>query len=205
MPVVVDNRAGGRLVAFLLMPTIGRAVQQKQSFLDGKLAAQVGSARLSLVDDPLLKRGLASQRFDSEGMAARARPIFEGGVLRSYFIDTYYGRKLKMAPTTGRWTNLSWRLGERDQAALIGDIKSGVFITTFIGGNSNGTTGDFSLGFQGYAVRGGKVAEPLAEMNLSGNHLELWKHLAAVGNDPFASSSMRTPTLVFDAVQVAGT
>ena len=41
--------------------------------------------------------------------------------------------------------------------------------------------------------------------SLSGNHLELWKHLAAVGNDPFVASSMRTPTLVFDGVQVAGT
>jgi PmbA protein len=203
VPVVVDNRVAGRLVNYLLAATSGRAVQQKQSFLDGKLNQVVASPRLSLVDDPLLKRGLASQRFDGEGMAARTRTLFEDGTLRSYFIDCYYGRKLKMAPTTARWSNLVWRLGERDQAALVGDVKDGIFISSFIGGNSNTTTGDFSLGFQGYAIRGGKMAEPLAEMNLSGNHLELWKHLAAVGNDPFIASSMRTPTL--DGVQVAGT
>ena len=48
-------------------------------------------------------------------------------------------------------------------------------------------------------------AEPVAEMNISGNHLELWKRLVAVGNDPFAYSNLRTPTLVFEGVQVAGT
>ena len=41
-------------------------------------------------------------------------------------------------------------------------------------------------------------------MNLSGNHLEFWKKLVAVGNDPFPYSAMRTPTLVFENVSVAG-
>jgi PmbA protein len=57
---------------------------------------------------------------------------------------------------------------------------------------------------QGFRVRGGRVAEPVAEMNVSGNHLELWTRLAAVGNDPYRHSSLRTPTLVFDRVQLAG-
>ncbi|HEX7807091.1 MAG TPA: metallopeptidase TldD-related protein, partial [Thermoanaerobaculia bacterium] len=71
--------------------------------------------------------------------------------------------------------------------------------------NSNSGTGDFSVGVIGLMVRNGAIAEPVAEMNLSGNHLEFWKKLVAVGNDPFAYSPMRTPTLVFDAVSVAGT
>jgi len=54
-------------------------------------------------------------------------------------------------------------------------MKEGLLVTDFLGGNSNGTTGDFSLGIQGYLVRGGVLAEPVSEMNLSGNHLEFWK------------------------------
>ena len=204
MPVVVDNRAGGRLVGFLLAATMGRQVQQKQSFLDGKMGQAIGATRLHVSDNPLRRRGLASTRFDSEGMTARPRPIFDGGKLRTYFLGTYYARKLKLAPTTQRWTNLEWQLGEHSQAELIAQAKSGVYITSFLGGNSNSTTGDFSLGFQGYAIRDGKLAESLSEMNLSGNHLEFWKRLAALGNDPFESSSMRTPTLLFDGAQVAG-
>jgi PmbA protein len=204
MPVVIDNRAGGRLVGFLLQAAMGRRVQQKQSFLDGKVGQPIGAARLQVIDNPLRPRGLASTRFDQEGMTAKARPIFDGGKLRTLFLDTYYARKLKLAPTTMRWSNLEWQGGVHSQAELIAQAKSGVFITSFLGGNSNSTTGDFSLGFQGYAIRDGKLAESLSEMNLSGNHLETWKRLAALGNDPFESSAMRTPTLVFEGVQVAG-
>jgi PmbA protein len=78
-------------------------------------------------------------------------------------------------------------------------------VTGFLGGNSNGTTGDFSLGVRGFAIRGGRLAEPIGEMNVSGNHLELWKRLAAVGDDPYPYSALRTPTLVFEGVQLAGT
>jgi PmbA protein len=83
-------------------------------------------------------------------------------------------------------------------------MKDGILITGFLGGNSNGTTGDFSFGVQGYRVRGGQIAEPVGEMNISGNQADLWKRLAAVGNDPYAYSPGRTPTLVFDGVQFAG-
>jgi PmbA protein len=138
-------------------------------------------------------------------MAARRLPLFEGGALRSCYVDTYYGRKLGMAPTTARSSNLAWRLGTRSQPDLLREMGEGILVTGFLGGNSNGTTGDFSLGVRGFRVRGGRQAEPVGEMNVSGNHLELWKRLAAVGNDPYPYSSMRTPTLVFDAVQFAGT
>jgi PmbA protein len=78
-------------------------------------------------------------------------------------------------------------------------------VTGFLGGNSNSTTGDFSLGVRGFAVRQGQIAEPIGEMNVSGNHLALWKQLAAVGDDPYPYSTLRTPTLVFEGVQLAGT
>ena len=86
----------------------------------------------------------------------------------------------------------------------VADMKDGILVTGFLGGNSNGTTGDFSFGVNGYRVRDGQVAEPVSEMNVSGNQAELWKRLVAVGNDPYPYSSGRTPTLVFEGVQFAG-
>jgi PmbA protein len=200
----VENRAAARLVGFLLAPLSGAALQQKRSFLDGKLGKAVGNARLDLADDPLVVRGLGSRLYDGEGLAARRFPLFEAGVLRSYYVDVYYGKKLSMAPTTRGMSNLAWKIGEKDRTALLADAKEGILVTGFLGGNSNGTTGDFSLGAQGFRIRGGRAAEPVGEMNVSGNHLELWQRLAAVGNDPYPWSPMRTPTLVFEGVQLAG-
>jgi PmbA protein len=202
--LVVDNRASGRLLAALLGPLAASAIQQKRSYLEGKLGAALASPLLDVRDDPLVPRGLGSRLYDSEGIAAKPFPIFEGGVLRNYFVDTYYGRKLGMAPTTSRSSNLAWVLGARPQQELLAAAGEGVLVTGFLGGNSNGTTGDFSLGVRGFRVRGGRVAEPVGELNASGNHLELWRRLVAVGNDPYPYSAMRTPTLVFEGVQLAG-
>jgi len=203
--MVVEARAAGRLVGMLFGPLSAASLQQRRSFLEGKQGATVGSALLDVRDEPFVKRGLGSRHYDGEGLAARPFQVFERGVLTTYYVDTYYGRKLGLAPTTGRTSNLAWTLGPRSQAELLRDAGEGVLVTGFLGGNSNGTTGDFSLGVRGFRIRGGAIGEPIGEMNVSGNQTELWKRLAAVGNDPYPYSAMRTPTLVFEGVQLAGT
>jgi len=202
--LVIDNRAAGRLMGALAGPLSGASLQQKRSFLEGKLGQAIGSPLLDVVDDPLIPKAFGSRIYDAEGLAARKRPVFEKGVLRSYYIDTYYGKKLKMAPTSGGTSNLAWTLGAKPQAAILKDVGEGILVTGFLGGNSNGTTGDYSLGVQGFSIRGGERAEPVGEMNIAGNMLELLTKLTAVGNDPWPYSSMRTPTLVFEGVQLAG-
>jgi PmbA protein len=204
MTVLVDNRAAGRLVNMLLGPLQGSAIQQRRSFLENKLGQELFSPLLTLRDDPWIPRGFGSRLFDNEGIAAKPRPIFESGVLKSYYIDNYYGRKLQMTPTSGSPSNLAWQLGSKSQHQLLADIKEGLLVTGFIGGNANAGTGDFSLGIIGFRIRDGAIAEPVSEMNLSGNNLDFWKRLSAVGNHPFPYSALRTPSLVFDGVSVAG-
>lgn len=205
LPVVVENRAAGRLFATLLRPLSGFSLQQKRSCFEGKRGTPIASSKLTIVDDPFIPKGLGSRPFDDEGLAARVLPLIEAGVLKNFYLDTYYAKKLRLDPTTERTSNLSWTLGDKSEAELIAGIKDGVFVTSFIGGNSNDLTGDFSLGIQGVRIRNGQLAEPVAEMNISGNLLDTWKRLVAVGNDPYLSSSLRAPTLVFDGLQVAGT
>ena len=204
MTLVVDNRAAGRLMGALAGPLTGASLQQKRSFLEGKLGQAVGSPLLDVADDPLIPKAFGSRLYDFEGLAAQRRTVFEKGVLRSYYVDTYYGKKLKMAPTSGGVSNLAWTLGEKPQAAILKEVGEGILVTSFLGGNSNGTTGDYSFGVQGFRIRGGERAEPVGEMNIAGNMLELMTKLTAVGDDPWPYSSMRTPTLVFEGVQFAG-
>ncbi len=202
--MVLENRACGRLLWALVSPLLGWSLQQKRSFFEGKLGKPFASPLLTMTDEPLLPKGFGSRHFDAEGIAARVRPVFSEGVLSTYFLDTYYAKKLGLPPTTGSPSNLVFPAGAKGRDALIVDAKEGIYVTGFLGGNSNGTTGDFSLGIQGFRIRGGKLAEPLSEMNIAGNHLDFWKRLAAVGNDPYPYSPSRTPTLVFEGVQFAG-
>ncbi|HEX7707265.1 MAG TPA: TldD/PmbA family protein [Thermoanaerobaculia bacterium] len=205
MAIIVDHRATGRLLGMLNGALQGASLQQRRSFLEGRLGQELFSPLLSITDDPLIPRAFGSRKFDSEGIAAKPRVIFDKGVLKSYYLDTYYARKLKMEPTSGSLSNLSWKLGDKSQQQLIADVGEGLLITGFLGGNSNSGTGDFSVGVAGFRIREGAIAEPLSEMNLSGNHLDFWKKLVAVGNDPFPYSALRSPSVVFENVSIAGT
>ena len=85
------------------------------------------------------------------------------------------------------------------------DLSRGVLITGFIGGNSNSTTGDSSVGIIGHLFENGEPTQAIAEMNIADNHLKFWNKLIEVANDPWIYSSARTPSLVFKDVVVSGT
>ncbi len=205
MTVIVDSRVAGLLGSVLLGAISGVALHQKRSFLLGGLEKRVGSPRLTLIDDPLMPGGFGSRHFDSDGMSSRKRTLFDGGVLREYLLDVYYARKMGMEPTGGGVANLVLPPGEKSVEQLAEDVGSGVYVTGVLGGNADGTTGDFSHGIVGFEITGGKIGDPVGEMNVTGSHANLWDRLVAVGNDPYPYSANRLPSLVFDKVAVSGT
>lgn len=202
--MVVENRIAGRLLGPLVEALNGYNIQQKNSFLIGKMGEQTGSEKLDLTDDPFIVSGSGSRLFDNEGLAASKRTVFEKGVLRTYFIDTYYGKKLEMKPTTGSTSNLILTPGTQSLDELIASVKSGILVTGFNGGNTNGSTGDFSYGIDGFLIENGALVKPVAEMNISGNMNVFWKELAAVANDPELNSSWRIPSMMFTNIDFSG-
>jgi len=204
MTMIVENQAAGRCLYPILRALGGRALSQKNSFLEGKQNEKVGSKLFTMIDDPLIPQGRGSRMFDGEGLKAEKRVLFQDGVLKTFLIDSYYGNKLKMDPTTGGISNLILPPGKKSPEELIKSVDKGIYVTGFIGGNSNSTTGDFSYGIMGHEIRNGKLVRPVTEMNISGNYLELMKTLIAVGNDPNEFSSLLIPTLVFENVDFAG-
>jgi len=202
--MVVHPEAGGGLLRHLVGALSAGAIQQNRSFLADRREQQIASEWFTVADDPLLPRGLGSQLYDGEGIAARPMSIVEGGVLRNYYVDTYYGRKLGWQPTTGGASNLVFAPGDRGLEDLIADAGEGFFVTGWLGGNADATTGDFSFGFRGRRIENGRKGGPVSEMNITGNYLDLLRNLTAVGDDPNPWSSFRTPTLVFRDVEFSG-
>ena len=204
MPMIVENKVAGNSLRPLISALNGYAIQQKQSFLIGMKGEKIGSDLMNIVDDPFIVSGRGSRLFDSEGMATKKMPLVENGILKNYYIDTYYGKKLEMEATTGSTTNLLFKPGEKDLEGLLADIDRGILVTGFNGGNNNGATGDFSYGIEGFLVEKGKLIQPVAEMNITGNFKQLWKDLVAVGKDVDPSRSWRLPSLVFDNTDFSG-
>ncbi len=87
---------------------------------------------------------------------------------------------------------------------MIKNVKKGILVTQFIGGNSNALTGDFSYGIIGQLVENGQIVKSVNEMNVSGNGQEFWKLLAEMGNDPWIYSGWRRPSMRFVDVDFSG-
>ncbi|WP_372653851.1 TldD/PmbA family protein, partial [Draconibacterium sp.] len=204
MPMIVENRVVSRIFSPLMNALDGSAIQQKNSFLIDKLGEKVASEKLTLTDDPFIIGGRGSRLFDGEGIATKKRTVFEKGVLKRYYIDTYYGKKLEMEPNSGSTTNLVFETGDKDLDALIASVKRGIFVTGFNGGNSNGSTGDFSYGIEGFLVENGEIVKPVTEMNITGNMKTLWANIGEIGNDVREDSSWRTPSILFNDVDFSG-
>jgi PmbA protein len=204
LPVIIRNQDVPRWMNGLLSAMYGANIQQKRSFLADKKGSKIASDKLTLIDDPLLLGGLGSQLYDGDGLTAGKRVMIENGVLKEFFVDWYYSRKLGWEPTTGGASNLIVPPGNRSVAAIMKDLGRGILITGFIGGNSNTTTGDASVGIIGKLFENGEPVQSVAEMNIADNHLKFWDKLVEVANDPYPYSSWRTPSLVFKDVVVSG-
>ncbi|MCJ7587281.1 MAG: TldD/PmbA family protein [Candidatus Aminicenantes bacterium] len=204
LPVIIENRVVARFGGGFLQAMFGRGIQQKQSFLADKKGQKVASDKLTLIDDPFIKGALGSRLFDSDGFAAKKRVMIDAGVLKEFYVDWYYSRKLSWEPTTGSPSTLIIPPWKRSVAEIMKDLGRGILITGFIGGNSNSTTGDTSIGIVGQLFENGIPIQAVSEMNIADNHLKIWQRLVEVANDPYPYSSQRFPSLVFKDVVVSG-
>ncbi len=204
LPIIIENRNVPRILNGFLAGMYGSNIQQKRSFLADKKGRKIASKHFTLIDDPFVVSGLGSRLFDNDGFAAKKRTMVDSGVLKEFYVDWYYSRKLGWEPTTGGTSNLIIPPGKRSVKEIMKDLGRGIFITGFIGGNSNSTTGDASVGIFGKLFENGKPVQSVAEMNIAGNHLKFWNNLVEVANDPWVYSSWRTPSLVFKDVVVSG-
>jgi len=202
--MIVDNMNSSRLLSPVIGAIYGSSIQQKNSFLLDKIDQKVASDKMTLIDEPHLVKASGARYFDSEGVATKRLPVFEQGILKTYYIDTYSANKMGMEQTIGSPSILTMRNGDKDLDGLIASIDKGILVTGFNGGNCNSTTGDFSYGVEGFLIERGKLSQPISEMNATGNMLSLWSNLAEVGNDPRLSSSWRIPSLLFNGVDFSG-
>lgn len=203
--MLLDNTISSRVLSPLISAMYGTAIQQKNTFLLDKLNTIITSPLLTITDNPHIRRTFGSRWYDGEGVATKKQTIIEKGVLNTYFIDTYNSLKSGIAPTVSSPSVLTLDLGSRNCAEIMKSIDKGILVTGFNGGNTNETTGDFSFGIEGFLIERGMAAQPIGEMNITGNMLDLWSNLIEIGNDPLSlTSSRQIPSLLFENISFSG-
>jgi PmbA protein len=214
LTVVYDPRVAGGLLGHLAGAINGASVARGTSFLRDKLGKQVFATGINILDDPRRVRGLRSKVFDGEGTPTAARALVQDGVLTTWLLDSRSARQLDMTstghasrgtsgPPAPAATNLYLAAGDRSPAELMADIGLGLYVTELIGMGVNGVTGDYSRGAAGFMIRGGAIAEPVAEITIAGNLIEMFAHLTPASDLRFRRGT-DSPTVRVEGMTMAG-
>jgi len=197
LTVFFEPRVTASLLGLLSRALSGEAVLKGRSMFADRLGQEVGSPRLTLVDDPTDPLAYGAGRYDAEGLATRRNVLLDGGVVAAFLQNSYTGRRsgsastgsavrggFKGTPGVGSRA-LSLTPGDRDQARLLADFGEGLLVQSVTGMHSgaNPVSGDFSVGIEGLMVRNGAPAEPVREATVASTLQRMLHDVAAVGSD----------------------
>jgi PmbA protein len=215
VPVVFDQETAGSLLANLCSAVSGYGLYKRASFLLDQLGQTIASDLITVYDDGRMAGGLGSRPFDGEGLATRKNTIVERGVLKSYLLDTYSGKKLGLSstgnaarsvgesPSVGP-TNFYLVPGVKSPQDIIGSVKEGLYVTDLIGFGINMVTGDYSRGACGFWIENGELTYPVEEITIAGNLKDMFKHIEMVGSDLVFRGRIASPTVKISEMMVAG-
>jgi PmbA protein len=215
VPVIFDSETAGSLMGNLCSAVSGYSLYKGASFLAGQLGKPLAPEYVTVYDDGRVVGGLGSRPFDGEGLPTRKTIVVERGMLKSYLLDTYSGRKLGL-PSTGNAsrsvgenpsvgpTNFFLVPGTKTAQDIIKTVKQGLYVTDLIGFGINMVTGDYSRGAAGFWIEGGELAYPVEEITIAGNLKEMFAGIEMIGNDLVFRGRIASPTVKIAEMMVAG-
>jgi PmbA protein len=206
-PVLYDREVASEFLGVLASATAGGSIYRGSSFMAGKLGETVASTAVTVIDDPLIPRGLGSRNCDSEGVRARRLTLVDAGRLSSYLVSSYAARRLGHAYTghDSGCSNLRLVPGTASQADLLRELGTGLLVQDLHGFGIDLASGTYSKGVSGFWVENGIVTHPVQEATIAGNLKELWPGIRRVGNDPLDEHAISSPSLLIDGFTIAGT
>ena len=215
VPIVLEPLAAAAVLKNISEAVSGTAIVRKASFLMGKLGARVASRLVTIRDDALLDGGPGSRPFDAEGIPSQSTVIVREGVLESYLLDSYSGRKLGFRSTgnSNREPNGSPSVGPANffleggsisPGEIIASVKRGLVVTELIGFGADIVSGNYSQGASGIWIENGQPAFPVEEVTIAGNLMDMMLGIEAVGDDLLALGEVFAPTVLIGKMIVSG-
>lgn len=215
VPVIFDPLVAASILEHIFEGINGDSVYRGASFLAGKLTEKIAADHITVIDDGTIPGGFGTSPFDGEGVPTRRTVVVENGVLKSYLLNTYTAKKLKLQ-TTGNASrglagtpgigigNYFLQPGTKSPAEVIGGIKEGLYVTEFLGQGVNLVTGDYSRGASGMWVSGGEFAYPVEEITVAGNLKDIFLNISEIANDLEFRGPVACPTIRIDGLTVGG-
>jgi len=212
--VIFDTDVSRSIIGAFVGCILGGSVWRKSSYLVSREGTEVASPGVTLIDDPLIPRAPGSRPFDGEGLPSRKNVVVDGGVLKTFLLDSYSARKLQRASTgsaargggsvSASTSNLIMQPGTLSREELIASTPSGLYVTEMMGFGFNAMTSDFSRGAAGFWIENGKFAFPVSEITISSTLDAMLKGIDGIANDLRLITSIASPTFRTARMTISG-
>ena len=207
VPVIFLNDVATGLISHLTGAISGGSLYRKSSFLLDHLGKQVLPDWFQISERPHLLKRLASTPFDSEGVRTQNLEIIQDGVLQTYLLTSYSGRKMGMQSTGHAGGIHNWLVKPNltgGLTALLRQMGTGLLVTDVMGQGVNIVTGDYSRGAAGFWVENGEIQYPVAEITIAGQLKDMLKNIVAVADDIEHRSNIQTGSILLDKMKISG-
>jgi len=219
--VVLDAPVAAEFLGILSSSLSAESVQKKKSMLADKMGRSVVSPIIDIIDDGTIPWAMGTRPVDDEGTPTSRKELVSRGVLCGFIHNTYTARKANVM-TTGNAIRHSLQSlpgvgilnlyikpmeGEEIQSrdeSLLRCLQRGILITSAMGMHTaNPISGDFSIGISGLWIEKGEVVYPVREAIISGNILDLFKKIKAIGRDMRFYGELGSPSLLIEDVDIS--
>ena len=206
-PVIFLNDVATGLISHLAAAISGGSLYRKASFLLDHLGKQVLPDWFEISERPHLIGQLASTPFDSEGVRTQDMEIIRNGILQTYLLTSYSGRKLGMQSTGHAGGIHNWLVKPNSSGkltALLRQMNRGLLVTEVMGQGVNLITGDYSRGAAGFWVENGEIQYPVAEITIAGQLPDMLRNIVAVADDIEHRSNIQTGSILLEKMKISG-
>ena len=213
--VVLDYYAATGLLQTFLNAFDGENVRRGRSILKGKIGSEIANPTLSVIDNPLLEKGMYSTKCDGEGSVSKSTDLIKDGVLNSFIYDIYTANKEGVETTSNGYrgsflttpmispSNLEFKFSEMKD---INEIDKGVLTTSVLGAHTaNPISGDFSVeASNAFKIENGELTDPINKAMISGNIFEIMKKVEGLNSEIKQYGSFILPKLLVHDLRVVG-
>jgi PmbA protein len=213
--VVLDYYAASGLLSTFMQGFNGENVMRGRSILHDKMGEKITNPNLSIIDNPILEKGMGSSKADGEGTVSKKTVLVENGILKSFLYDIYNANKAGCESTSNGYrlsylstpdvspSNLEFKF---KNSIGLDEIESGVIITSVLGAHTaNPISGDFSVeASNAFKIENGEITDGIKKAMISGNIYDLMKKCDGIKSEIRQKGSFIIPKILVHDLKVIG-
>lgn len=212
--IIFTPDGAGSILWGLAFALDGQSYIKGSSFLSDKIGEKFADSILTVIDNPLMKRGIGSRPVDAEGTLSQDLKLIDSGTLKGVMYDLKTAAKAG-AKSTGSATrrdytaspsiwpnNFHIAAGSAKFNDVVSSCTKGIIVEMTQGWGLNSINGQYSAGINGILVRNGKQIKPVANITLAAGTDEVFKGIGAICDDLTFYHNFNSPSIMVKKMKV---